>query len=402
MQLTTALSLGLPLALASLAFAASVPPAAAKPAADEKLPPGSVTMKDWGEVDGKPVHLWTLRNGKGMEAEITDYGTIVVSLKAADSKGAFADVVLGRPSAKDYVERTQYFGCTAGRCANRIAGGKFSIDGTQYTLATNNGANHLHGGVKGFDKVVWTGTSKMTDNGPQVSFTYRSKDGEEGYPGNVDVEVVYTLTQMNELVVNMTATTDKPTCVNLAHHSYWNLGGHDSGDILGHMLQIPAKRYTPVDASLITTGEIAWVANTPLDFTMMKTIGKDFAQMPATKDDPGGYDHNYVLDQAPKGQGGMWLSAILHEPKSGRTMEIWSNQPGIQFYTGNFLDGVPGKNGAVYQKNGALCLETQAFPDSINKQGADGTMKEGWPNVVLRPGETYRHNMVHRFTAAGK
>jgi aldose 1-epimerase len=326
----------------------------------------------------------------------------VVSLKADDSKGAFADVVLGRPSAKDYVERTQYFGCTAGRCANRIAGGKFSIDGTQYTLATNNGANHLHGGVKGFDKVVWTGTSKMTDNGPQVSFTYRSKDGEEGYPGNVDVEVVYTLTQMNELVVNMTATTDKPTCVNLAHHSYWNLGGHDSGDILGHMLQIPAKRYTPVDASLITTGEIAWVANTPLDFTMMKTIGKDFAQMPATKDDPGGYDHNYVLDQAPKGQGGMWLSAILHEPKSGRTMEIWSNQPGIQFYTGNFLDGIPGKNGAVYQKNGALCLETQAFPDSINKQGADGTMKEGWPNVVLRPGETYRHNMVHRFTAAGK
>jgi aldose 1-epimerase len=309
----------------------------------------------------------------------------------------FADVVLGRPTVKDYVERTQYFGCTAGRCANRIAGGKFKIDGQEFTLATNNGANHLHGGVKGFDKVVWSGEGAMTDNGPQVTFTYRSVDGEEGYPGNVDVKVVYTLTQMNELVVNMSATTDKATCVNLAHHSYWNLAGHDAGSVLGHMLQIPAKRYTPVDASLITTGEIAEVANTPLDFTMMKEIGKDFAKMPATKDDPGGYDHNYVLDQAPKGKGGMWLSAILHDPKSGRTMEIWSNQPGIQFYTGNFLDGIPGKNGAVYQKNGALCLETQAFPDSINKQG-----KPGWPNVVLKPGETYRHNMVHRFTAAGK
>ena len=397
MQLPTSLSLVLPLALAAFTLAASGSPQAAAAARDEKLPAGSIAKKDWGEVDGKPVYLWTLRNGKGLEAEITNYGTIVVSLKVPDRQSVAADVVLGRPTVKDYVERTQYFGCTAGRCANRIAGGKFKIDGQEFTLATNNGANHLHGGVKGFDKVVWSGEGAMTDNGPQVTFTYRSVDGEEGYPGNVDVKVVYTLTQMNELVVNMSATTDKATCVNLAHHSYWNLAGHDSGSILGHMLQIPAKRYTPVDATLITTGEIAEVANTPLDFTMMKEIGKDFAKMPATKDDPGGYDHNYVLDQAPKGMGGMWLSAILHDPKSGRTMEVWSNQPGIQFYTGNFLDGIPGKNGAVYQKNGALCLETQAFPDSINKQG-----KPGWPNVVLKPGETYRHNMVHRFTAAGK
>lgn len=397
MQLPTSLSLVLPLALAAFTLAASGSPQAAASARDEKLPAGSIAKKDWGEVDGKPVYLWTLRNGKGLEAEITNYGTIVVSLKVPDRQSVAADVVLGRPTVKDYVERTQYFGCTAGRCANRIAGGKFKIDGQEFTLATNNGANHLHGGVKGFDKVVWSGEGAMTDNGPQVTFTYRSVDGEEGYPGNVDVKVVYTLTQMNELVVNMSATTDKATCVNLAHHSYWNLAGHDAGSVLGHMLQIPAKRYTPVDASLITTGEIAEVANTPLDFTMMKEIGKDFAKMPATKDDPGGYDHNYVLDQAPKGMGGMWLSAILHDPKSGRTMEVWSNQPGIQFYTGNFLDGIPGKNGAVYQKNGALCLETQAFPDSINKQG-----KPGWPNVVLKPGETYRHNMVHRFTAAGK
>ena len=400
MELT---SLSQPFALASLALAASLLMSCASTSstATTAAPTvvGSIAKADWGAVDGKPVHLWTLKNGKGMEAEITDYGTIIVSLKVPDMKGNVADVVLGRESAADYVARTQYFGCTAGRCANRIAGGKFSIDGKQYTLATNNGANHLHGGVKGFDKVVWSGEGALTANGPQVTFTYRSKDGEEGYPGNVDVKVVYTLTATNELVVNMSATTDAPTCVNLAHHSYWNLAGHESGSILGHELMLPAARYTPVDATLITTGEIAPVAGTPLDFTKMKPIGRDFAQMPATKDDPGGYDHNFVLDQAPKGEqkgaGSMWLSAILRDPKSGRMMEVWSNQPGIQFYTGNFLDGIPGKDGAVYQKNGALCLETQAFPDSINKQG-----KAGWPNVVLRPGQTYEHNMVHRFVTA--
>ena len=396
MELT---SLSQPFALAGLAVAASLLMSCASSTATPKnsraAAAGSIAKADWCTVDGKPVHLWTLKNGKGMEAEITDYGTIIVSLKVPDAKGNVADVVLGRESAADYVARTQYFGCTAGRCANRIAGGKFSIDGKQYTLATNNGANHLHGGVKGFDKVVWSGEGALTEKGPQVTFTYRSKDGEEGYPGNVDVKVVYTLTTMNELVVNMSATTDAPTCVNLAHHSYWNLAGHGSGSILGHELMLPAAKFTPVDATLITTGEIVPVAGTPLDFTTMKPIGRDFAKMPATKDDPGGYDHNFVLDQAPKGAGGMWLSAILRDPKSGRMMEVWSNQPGIQFYTGNFLDGIPGKDGAVYQKNGALCLETQAFPDSINKQG-----KTGWPNVVLRPGQTYEHDMVHRFVAA--
>lgn len=398
MQLSHTLVAAVPLALAALAFASQEsapqrprPPRPEPAPVDQPATRGAIEDKAWGEVDGKPVRLWTLRNGKGMEAEITNYGTIIVSLKAPDRSGAATDIVLGRPSAQAYVERTQYFGCTAGRCANRIAGGKFSIDGKESTLATNNGPNHLHGGVKGFDKVVWTGEGRLTDRGPQVTFTYRSKDGEEGYPGNVDVKVVYTLTDANELAVDMSATTDAPTCVNLAHHSYWNLGGHDSGDILGHELMIPAKRYTPVDATLITTGEIAPVAGTPLDFTAMKPIGRDFAQMPATKDDPGGYDHNFVLDQAPV-ENGLWLSAILRHPGTGRSMEIWSNQPGIQFYTGNFLDGVPGKSGAVYAKNGALCLETQAFPDSINKQG-----KAGWPNVVLRPGQTYSHRMVHRF-----
>jgi aldose 1-epimerase len=389
MQLSLTLAVLAPFALAALGFAQGAP----APAAPVKG--AEIAVKDWGTVDGKPVSLWTLRNAKGMEAEITNYGTIIVSLKVPDAKGVFEDVVLGRPSAADYVARTQYFGCTAGRCANRIAKGRFSIDGTEYTLATNNGANHLHGGVKGFDKVVWKGEAKMTDSGPSITFTYRSPDGEEGYPGNVDATVVYTLTNANELKVDMSATTDKPTVVNLAHHTYWNLGGHASGSILEHHLMIPAKRYTPVDATLITTGEIAPVAGTPLDFTAMKPIGKDFAALPATKDDPGGYDHNFVLDRMPR-QKDLWLSAILIEPKSGRIMEIWSDQPGIQFYTGNFLDGIPGKNGAVYAKNGALCLETQAFPDSINKQG-----KDGWPNVILRPGQTYTHRMIHRFSASG-
>ena len=389
---TQGLSLVAPLAVLLLASCASSP--SASPAARARATPGgTVSVSDWGAVDGKPVHLWTMRNGKGMEATVTDYGTIVVSLKVPDASGNVADVVLGRESAEEYVARTQYFGCTAGRSANRIAGGKFTIDGRQFTLATNNGANHLHGGVKGFDKVVWSGESSMTAEGPSVTFTYRSADGEEGYPGNVDAKVVYTLTGANELKVNMSATTDAATCVNLAHHSYWNLSGHDSGDILGHMLMLPARDYTPVDATLITTGEIKPVAGTPLDFTVLKPIGRDFAALPATKDDPGGYDHNFILDRVQQ-EDGLWLSAILMDPASGRMMEVWSNQPGIQFYTGNFLDGIPGKDGAVYAKNGALCLETQAFPDSINKQG-----KPGWSNAVLRPGQTYDHQMVHRFSS---
>ncbi|MCE2881110.1 MAG: galactose mutarotase [Planctomycetaceae bacterium] len=395
MSLPNTLSLAIPLAIAAVAVAAAQDAVKPAPAAKQAAV-GTVDMKGWGEVDGKPVHLWTLRNGNGLEAEITNYGTIVVSLKVPDASGKVADVVLGRESAADYVARTQYFGCTAGRCANRIAGGKFSIDGKEYTLATNNGANHLHGGVKGFDKVVWKGEGKVVNGVATVEFTYRSKDGEEGYPGNVDAKVVYALTPQNTLDVTMSATTDAPTVVNMAHHSYWNLAGHGAGDILGHMLMIPAARYTPVDGTLITTGEIAAVKGTPLDFTSIKPIGQDFAKMPATKDDPGGYDHNFVLDQKPQSDG-MWLSAVLIEPKSGRSMQIWSNQPGIQFYTGNFLDGIPGKGGAVYQKNGALCLETQAFPDSINKQG-----KDAWPNVVLRPGQTYTHRMSHRFLTSTK
>ena len=350
-------------------------------------PDAGISTIDWGTVDGKPVHLWTLRNGKGMTMRVTDYGTIVTELWVPDAKGRTADVVLGRPTAADYVARTQYFGCTAGRCANRIARGSFAIDGKPYRVTTNNGANTLHGGAKGFDKVVWKGQATMTPEGPGVTFTYVSKDGEEGFPGTVTAEVTYVLTARNELDVRMTATTDAPTVVNLAHHSYWNLAGHGSGSILGHELMLPADRYTPVDASLITTGAIEPVAGTPLDFRTAKAIGRDIGMLPATKDDPGGYDHNFVVNGAPDA---MRTCAVLRDPTSGRTMTIRSNQPGIQFYSGNFLDGIPGKDGAIYRKHDGLCLETQAFPDSVNKQGVPG-----WPNVILRPGRRYEHRMVH-------
>ncbi len=361
-------------------------------AAASTTPGPGISVAPWGTVDGKEVHLWTMKNCNGMEAQITDYGTIIVALKVPDATGALTDVVLGRQSAADYVARTQYFGCTAGRCANRIAGGSFTLDGAISKLATNNGAHHLHGGVKGFDKVVWSGVAAMTDEGPSLTLTYRAIDGEEGYPGNVDAKVVYTITDANELKVDMFAVTDKATPVNLAHHTYWNLAGHASGSVLDHTLMLPASRYTPGDATLIPTGEIKPVGGTPLDFTKEKRIGQDIAQLPAVKEDPGGYDHNFVLDRKIV-KGSLWLSAVLRDPSSGRTMEIWSNQPGIQFYSGNFLDGVPGKDGAVYAKHAAICLETQVFPDAIHKQGV-----EGWPNVVLRPSEKYEHHMVHAFS----
>jgi aldose 1-epimerase len=373
---------------AALALAGALMAADAHLAEDDAP---SLSSVDWGMVDGMPVHLWTLRNGNGMTMKVTDYGTIVTELWVPDAKGQAVDVVLGRPTVADYVARTQYFGCTAGRCANRIARGAFTIDGKAFKVTANNGENTLHGGAKGFDKVVWKGVGTLTPNGPSVTFTYVSKDGEEGFPGTCTAEVTYTLTMQNTLEVVMRAETDAPTVVNLAHHSYWNLGGHASGTILDHVLMLPAARYTPVDASLITTGKIEPVTDTPLDFRVAKAIGKDIGRLPATKDDPGGYDHNFVVDGEPTA---MRPCAVLTDPKSGRTMTISSNQPGIQFYTGNFLDGIPGKAGATYGKHAALCLETQAFPDSVNKQGVPG-----WPNVVLRPGQRYEHRMVHAFTA---
>ena len=351
----------------------------------------SIEVSDWGTLEGKTVHLWTLKNAAGMMMKVSDYGTIVTELWVPDAKGQMVDVVLGRPSLQAYIERTQYFGCTAGRCANRIAKGQFTIDGKACQVTCNNGPNCLHGGAKGFDKRLWDGKAGMVNGDPSITFTYVSAAGEEGFPGTCTAKVTYTLTARNELAVDMQATTDAPTCVNLAHHTYWNLGGQGSGSILDHELTLNADRYTPVDAALITTGEITDVAGTPLDFRTQKAIGTDFAKLPATKDDPGGYDHNFVVNGA---AGSMRNCATVRSPKTGIVMTVSSDQPGIQFYSGNFLDGVPGKGTATYAKNDGLCLETQAFPDSINKQG-----KPGWPDVVLRPGKTYSHRMVHAFTA---
>ncbi len=354
-------------------------------------PEAAFSVTEWGSVDGKPVQLWTLDSGSGMRMRVTNYGTIITELHVPDRSGKPVDVVLGRPTVQDYVERTQYFGCTAGRCANRIGKGQFSIDGKAFQVTCNNGPNCLHGGAKGFDKVVWEGKASLDQGMPRVVFTSTSKDGEEGFPGTVKATVTYILTPLNQLLVDMSATTDAPTVVNMAHHSYWNLAGHASGTVLDHELQLMAGDYTPVDAALITTGEIKPVDGTPLDFRVAKPIGRDIAQLPATKDDPGGFDHNWCVDGA---TGTMRPAALLRSPKTGITMLVSSNQPGIQFYSGNFLDGIPGKDGATYRKHDGLCLETQAYPDSINKQG-----KAGWPNVVLRPGQRYDHRMVHRFSA---
>lgn len=362
----------------------------------------TISREPYGTVDGTPVSLWTLTNSHGMRMRVTNYGTIITELWVPDAKGQLVDVVLGRNSVQEYIDRTQYFGATVGRCANRIAKGQFTIDGKAYQVTCNNGPNMLHGGARGFDKVIWSESDAITSGEPSITFCYTSPEGQEGFPGACAAQVTYTLTEANELRVVMDATVSAPTVVNLAHHSYWNLGGHGSGAILDHTLLIEADAFTPADATFMPTGEIQSVAGTPLDFRAAKPIGQDITQLPATKDDPGGYDHNFVVRGAAAGSGAagatapgaMRRCAVLRSPATGIVMTISSNQPGIQFYSGNFLDGVPGKHGAVYDKFDALCLETQAYPDSINKQGLPG-----WPTVIVRPGAPYHHEMVHAFTS---
>jgi aldose 1-epimerase len=342
----------------------------------------SIEKTPYGEMpDGAKVDLYTLTNGRGMKVKLTNYGAITVSVEAPDKAGKAADVTLGYDTLDEWLKSTSYFGATVGRYANRIAKGKFTLDGKTCTLATNNGENALHGGIKGFDKVLWNAEPVKTANSVGVKFHYLSKDGEEGYPGNLSVTAVYSLTGDNEFRVQFSATTDKPTIVNLAHHTYWNLTGGAAGDILGHELMLAADKYTPVDAGLIPTGELKAVAGTPMDFTKPTAIGARIDQV------EGGYDHNYVL----RNQGGkVARAARVVEPKSGRVMEISSDQPGIQFYSGNFLDGtVTGKGGVVYKKHWGFCLETQHYPDSPNKPD--------FPSVVLRPGQTYKHVMIHKF-----
>lgn len=341
----------------------------------------------FGTVDGKAVTLYTLKNAKGAEAKIMNYGGLVQSLKMPDRNGKFDDIVLGYDELAGYLKETPYFGALVGRYGNRIGAAKFTLDGKTYELAKNNNGNSLHGGLKGFDKVVWD-VVKVTGNSLELS--YLSKDGEEGFPGNLKVTATYTLTDANELKVNFHATTDKATVVNLTHHSYFNLKGQGNGDILGHEVYINADKTTPVDSTLITTGEFADVTGTPFDFRKPTAIG-------ARIDDPNtvlqygpGYDHNWVINQAKPGQLG--LQARVSEPTTGRVMEVWSDEPGLQFYAGNFLDGtITGKGGKVYQRRTGFCMEPQHYPDSPNKAN--------FPSVVLRPGQTFKNTIIYKFSA---
>jgi aldose 1-epimerase len=344
----------------------------------------------YGEVDGKAVDLYTLTNANGLEMTVTNYGGIVVSLMTPDRDGEMDDIVLGYNQLEGYVKNNPYFGCIVGRYGNRIGQAKFSIDGMEYTLAQNNGENSLHGGIKGFDKVVWDAKAMMGDDSVGVEFKYLSKDGEEGFPGNLSVTVVYTLTNANEFKIDYMATTDKPTVVNLTHHSYFNLAGEGSGDILGHELMINADTFTPVDAGLIPTGELPSVEGTPMDFRIPTAIGAridaDYEQLKFGR----GYDHNWVLNK--EAEGAMTLAATAYDPESGRFMEIFTEEPGIQFYAGNFLDGsIIGKSGVPYEFRNGFCLETQHYPDSPNKPD--------FPSVVLRPGELYKTTTIHKFSA---
>lgn len=340
-------------------------------------------------ADGSEVYSYTLKNANGMEVKIINYGATVVSLTAPDKNGKFADVVLGCDNVKAYADATTYFGAIVGRYGNRIGKGKFTLDGKEYKLATNNGENHLHGGIVGFNKVLWTGEAIDNPTSPAVKFTYVSKDGEEGYPGTVTLSVTYTLTANNELRLEYEGTTDKTTVLNPTHHSYFNLSGDFNKTILDNEVMIDADKTTPVDKGLIPTGKLVDVANTPMDFRTPKAVGKDveadFEQLKFA----GGFDHNWVLN---KHQEAVPRIATVYEPTSGRFMEVFSDQPGVQFYCGNFLDGtVKGKNGIMYQKRTGLCLEAQKFPDSPNKPQ--------FPSSTLKPGETYKQTTIYKFSA---
>ncbi|MBN2446433.1 MAG: galactose mutarotase [Phycisphaerae bacterium] len=331
--------------------------------------------------DGRDVSLLTLTNDHGVRVRLLDFGAIVASVEVPDRNGELADITLGYDDVAGWLDNAPYFGATIGRCANRIGKAAFKLDGKTYKLAANNGENHLHGGNVGFNKVLWKAEPSSVPDAAGVHFMHLSRDGEEAYPGNLNVVVTYTLTNDNALRIEFAATTDAPTICNLAHHTYWNLSGAAAGDILDHELMIDADAYTASDSDLITTGEIKPVAGTPLDFTKPTPMGARI------NDVPGGYDLNYVLRNKTDL---IVLAARVRDPKSGRVLEVHTDQPGIQFYTGNFLDGsITGKAGINYRRHHGFCLETQRFPNAPNIPG--------FPSVVLRPGEKYEHVMVHKF-----
>ncbi len=354
---------------------------------------GSTTKSSFGKTpDGEQVDLYLLKNKDGVEVAITTYGGAIVSLKVPDRNGELEDIVLGYDSLGGYENDKAYFGAIVGRYANRIGHAQFSLDGKTYTLPKNNGENTLHGGIKGFNKAVWTANEIPAKDGQALELTYLSKDGEEGFPGNLHVRVVYTVTDSNELKIEYSATTDKKTVVNLTSHSYFNLlgVGLGSGDILGHVLMIEADKFTPVDSGLIPTGELRDVAGAPFDFRKPTAIGGRIEANDEQIKLGKGYDHNFVLRR--KADDPISLAARVVEPASGRILEVWTTEPGVQFYTGNFLDGsAHGKGGVAYAKRSAFCLETQHFPDSPNQPK--------FPSVVLSPGEHYHTTTIYKFSA---
>ncbi|MFP4172796.1 MAG: aldose epimerase family protein [Candidatus Hydrogenedentota bacterium] len=346
-----------------------------------------IRVRPFGETEaGEAIDLYTLVNAEGAQAEITNYGGILVSLMMPDQEGEFDDIVLGFDTLDEYLQGHPHFGATVGRYANRIANAEFTLDGETYTLTANDGDNHIHGGEQGFDKVVWRAQAYTTANGPALRLYYVSEDGEEGYPGALDVMVTYTLTNDNELRADFHAETDEPTICNLTHHSYFNLAGE--GDILDHVVMMPAEHFTPVNDELIPAGEVQSVEDTPFDFTEPTPIGARIDEENEQLEQGGGYDHNWVYD---KEDGELTLMARVTEPESGRVMEVLSTKPGMQFYTGNFLDGsLTGKDGWVYEQRHGFCMEPHYFPDTPNQPD--------FPSAVLRPDETYDHTIVYRFS----
>lgn len=374
------------MACAALLMASAVETGWAQPAA--AVTGARVDKTKFGATtDGQAVDLYTLTNANGIVAKVITYGALLTELHVPDRTGQMADVVLGFKTLEAYEGEHPYFGATIGRVANRIAGGRFRLEGREHTLATNNGPNHLHGGMRGFDKRVWKAQTVPAAGGVAVKFTYRSADMEEGYPGALTATVVYTLTNRNELRFDYTATTDKTTLINLTNHSYFNLAGEGQGTILDHELTIMADRFTPVDETLIPTGEIASVRGTVMDFNRSTPIGARIAQVPGPA--PGGYDHNYVLTH---GGRVLAMSATVRDPRSGRVMDVLTSEPGVQLYTGNFLDGtLTGKAGVAYKQHFGFCLETQHFPDAINHPN--------FPPVVLPADRTFKSTTVYRFSA---
>lgn len=386
---------GSPLLLSAIAAMLMVSPAQAQ---NDSETADSIQTSVFGHLpDGRQVDVYQFTNSNGVELRVINYGGIIVSLKTPNVAGEFDDIVLGFDSLEAYLsdeyrQANPYFGAIIGRYGNRIAGGQFSLEGESYSLATNDGSNHLHGGDQGFDKVLWQAEPFENDAGTGLVLRYTSEDGEEGYPGKLETEVTYTLTDNDELMVDYRAVTDKATPVNLTQHSYFNLKGEGSDSILDHQLMINASAFTPVNESLIPTGEIRSVEGTPFDFTQATAIGERIEQDNEQLDFGGGYDHNFVLNRDEAAQDELVLAAKVWEPQSGRMLEVSTTEPGIQFYSGNFLDGsLTGKQGQAYEHRSGFALETQHYPDSPNQ--------EAFPSTILEPDETYRSRTVYRFSA---